>query len=1021
MTMLPANRMPSNWAGCALAMVLAVVGHARAAQNYARDPSFEDGTATMAGGARLVAPGRTGARAARIERATETETPSVVLPAIPLRAGRYRLSAWLRGRITRGADRNFSVELNAVWLDADGREIGRSRGPSASGALPVWEYREAVVAGPDGARECRLEFGFTGAVVGFCEIDDIFLDSSVEEGTGREIPRVVCRPSGPIVAIGEPHSLSVALPASLGRAAKVLCRTLVRDSLGNPVGEGQAGGEIPATWRTVVPVPLSIPDERRLAGEWLSAETEILDAASREVIAAGSCGLLLLDRPTDFRPKPDSPFALLVGHPYTKRWLGARWDRPNLCNARLLEVAQRYGVSRMPLLEAPHERIEEPGVAEAFRQTVTEYVRENARYLDYLQVGNEPPLFRPGVTERYVKCLRIAYEAAKAEKPAIQIASAGITGLDIDEEMVARMLAAGAARYCDLIDIHTYLSLGEMDRIVGKVRQQMAERGVDKPLILTEVTANLGSPIPERAKAGHVYQRYAIALSHGVRQIYWFVLHWVNDLPGGFGYCGLLDAGTHAPWPAAAAYARLAAVLEDRPFEARLGTESPGAWVYAFKGPQDRAVVAWADRNGLAVRLEGEAPRVAVYDVNGRLLVQETKGEWMCELTDEPILIHGGQARVSVVEIPATGQSMAARGARVSVPLPGLAPVPPPRLACGFSMVSSEAEEAALAVAPDAALGRTEAWFAGESLLRRAVLTVVDPLELTVTPAFVAARPAFRVTVRNCGGETVSGEVRVASPFTRHFRPEILDGSFADLRTGESRDVVLPVDGPCDPLHGATVRATATTTGGARAEWTRRISFLAAPRWRNNAWSDARPIRIGPLAVARRDAPGSDPDRPGDLSAVAAVAWDETSLRLLVEVADDVHRNDRQDGSIWDGDSIQIGIAKAPGREGADHCEISVGLGASGPQAWVHRSFPGCPTGPAVFPAAVRREGTRTLYEVAIPWSSLGLRDAQAGMWLGLGLVLNEADEGPRGWLGWHAGIATDKNPALYGQIVLTE
>ena len=70
---------------------------------------------------------------------------------------------------------------------------------------------------------------------------------------------------------------------------------------------------------------------------------------------------------------------------------------------------------------------------------------------------------------------------------------------------------------------------------------------------------------------------------------------------------------------------------------------------------------------------------------------------------------------------------------------------------------------------------------------------------------------------------------------------------------------------------------------------------------------------------------------------------------------------------------------------------------------------------------AVRRKGTATTYELAIPWQILGIKDAKVGKWLGLGLVVNESDDGKRGWLGWHQGIATDKNPALYGQVVLGE
>ncbi len=974
--------------------------------------SFEQGTPALSQGASLIAEGRTGSHALRIERATEREKPTAALPEVPASAGRYLLSGWFRGRVTRGADQNFSVELNVAWLDAQGQVAGGSRGPFVSGALPVWTYREAVVKAPAGTVSARLTFGFTGAVVGYCELDDVCLTPAADATMAGPVPLVECSPVGSILALGEPHAMTVTLPATLGRAEPVSCRATVRDSLGRMVGQGVATGEIPATWRQIVQVPLQIPAEAALAGEWLEATVEVVAASDERPRAQGSCGLLVLARPTDFRRKPDSPFALLVGHPYTKRWLGARWDRPNLCNERELELAQRYGVCRMPLLDVPHERIDEPGVAEEFRQQVTDYVRTNALYLDYLQVGNEPPLFRPGVTERYVKTLRIAYEAAKAVKPSIQIATAGITGLDIDEEMVARMLDAGAAPYCDMIDIHTYLSLAEMDRIIGKIRRQMAERGVTKPLILTEVTANLGSPIPERAKAGHVYQRYAIALSHDIRQMYWFVMQWVNAAPGGFRYCGLIDSANHAPWPAAAAYARLTSVLEDRPFEARL--EAPGAWVYTFHGKAGRAVVAWSERPGVFVTLAGVG-EVTVYDVAGRQFARRQVGSARIELTDEPVLIDAGTGSVAVVTDEPSGTLAVARGSecRLGFTLPNAET----RAVNGLSVALPT-----LRVAPDAPLGKTEAWISGSAdgwVLRRASLTVTDPLELTVQPAFVAGRPVFRATVQNRSDQPVSGTVTVVSPFTRSIRPEALTAEFADLPAGASRELTLPVQAVCDPENGVPVHAEAVTSGGAKAEWERQVSFLPAPRRGTGEWPSVRPIQVGPLGADRRDAPGSDPGTPGDLSATGAVTWDDGALHLLVEVTDETHRNERQDGSLWDGDSIQLGIARDPGCEGADYAEISVGLGKAGPQAWIHRNFAGCPTGPGSFPVAVRREGTTTIYDVAIPWKLLGIKQAKVGDWLGLGLVVNEDDGGGRGWLGWHAGIATDKNPALYGQIVL--
>jgi hypothetical protein len=993
----------------------------QAVPNLVPDGSFEQDKATLTPGTSLVDPGRTGGKALRIERASERETPTATLPAAPAKPGRHLLSAWFQGRVTRGADQNFSVEVRAVWLDADGNVAGKSRGPFANGPLPAWDYRQCVVKAPEGTAAVQVEIGFTGGVTGYYDIDDMCLTLAADENASRAVPIVDCRPASSILALGEPYGLKVTLPATLGRARKVICRATLGDSLGRVVGKGEAPSEIPATWRTIAEIPLQIPDAKDASGEWLSATVDVVDAESGERVAEGECGVLILPRPTDFERKPDSPFAMLVGHPYTKRWLGARWDRPNLCNERLLEVAKRYGISRMPMMGAPHERIDEPGVAEEYRQNVTDYVRENARYLDYMQIGNEPPLFRPGVTERYVKTLRIAYEAAKAVKPSIQIATAGITGLDIDEEMVARMLDAGAAKYCDMIDIHTYLSLSEMDRITGKIRRQMAERGVGKPLILTEVTAHLGSPIPERDKAGHVYQRYAIALGHGVKQIYWFVLHWVNAAPGGFRYCGLIDSANHAPWPAAAAYARMTSVLEGKPFEARLGQDIPGAWVYTFKGTNGRGVVAWSDEPGVFVRITG-AKGMTIYDVFGRELSQAGGDAYVLELTDEPILVDAGSGEVTVTKGAATGALAVARGGENRLALAGFPGKPMARVLQGVAADMGNGA-VVLRADPTAPLGKTEAWFCGQAKagwqLRRASLTIADPLELTVRPAFVSGKPAFRATVRNRSTEKVSGTVTVLSPFTQDVRPEPLQASFADLPGGQSRELVLPVHAACDPLYETEVQAWATTTGGARANWSRRVCFLAAPRW-SGAWGDARPIQIGPLGAARRDAPGSNPDVPGDLSATGGVAWDDTALHLLVVVTEDTHRNERQDGSLWDGDSIQLGIAADPGREGVEHCEISVGLGQAGPQAWIHQNFSGKPTGPGGFPVAVRREGTTTTYDVPIPWNVLGLKP-KPGDWLGLGLVVNESDDGKRGWLGWHQGIATDKNAALYGQIVLTE
>lgn len=75
---------------------------------------------------------------------------------------------------------------------------------------------------------------------------------------------------------------------------------------------------------------------------------------------------------------------------------------------------------------------------------------------------------------------------------------------------------------------------------------------------------------------------------------------------------------------------------------------------------------------------------------------------------------------------------------------------------------------------------------------------------------------------------------------------------------------------------------------------------------------------------------------------------------------------------------------------------------------------------PARFPFAIVRVGKETRYEAAIPWKSLPRMHPEAGCRPALALVVNEGDGGGRGRLGWQAGIAADKDPALFGQVTLT-
>lgn len=1023
-------------------------------RNTVEDSSFEGAKWRLEKGAERIEPGRTGESAVRIRRKTEKEDPRCVGKAAGVSQGMWLLSGWFRSNATVGADRNFSAEVNVAWLDSAGKKLGRSRGLYINGVHPVWEYQQTDVVAPAGSASAEITFRFTGPIVGTCELDDLVL-SQGGSGDATHPEAAVQVKLSPKQSIFDPREqpvVRVELRSARKQELPVRCQVEVFDSLGTLLGRGTASGTVPKTWRNIVEVPIRGLREGETSsflpvGEWLEARATVLHSQGnrdREV-GADRCGLLVWPRPTDYSLRPDSRFAFLVGHPYTKRWLGARWERPNLCNERRLELAGRYGVTCMPMCPVPLDRIDEPGVAEELEKKVEDYVRRHAPFLAYLQVGNEPPIFRPGVARQYVKCLRIAATAARRAKPGIKIAAAGITGLNVDEDMVAKMLDAGAAPYCDLIDIHTYLPLKTMDRLIGKVKGQMRERGVDKPLIITEVTANLGSPLPEREKASHVVQRHAIAFAHGIAQFYWFVMHGISPAPGHWDYCGVINIHNRAPWPAAAVYARLARELEGVPF---LERERRGSgWSFTFDDRREKVFIAWSDDDKGLLALRGASGPVRIYDINAREYALNAGPSFVVSLTREPlIIITPGSARAELVaetEALRPCVSTVARGGGtldVQVQTAALAPYVSsqpfslrPILPRGLR-VGIRSGDVQLAVEPGTPLGLVVPSFVQQvggldTAFLRLSLTVTEPFAVALRPIpEEAGTGQVDLIVRNLSSQPLSGTAEVRSPITSGPRPACHRVSFTDLAPESVETYRLSLSGVADPLASLPFELTVTTDSGATAAWQRDLVFTPAHHFGTavkvdgdlTEWSQW-PIVINGISGARRDPEGSDGDDPNDISARAAMQWDSKFLYIAVRITDDVHHNEQQDGTLWDGDSIQLGITSEPGVQSAPHCEYTIGLGSGGVQAWATRNFTGKVTGPVKFPVAVVRRDVHTCYELAIPWRELPGLKPEAGTWLGFGLVLNEDDGGGRGWLGWHHGIATDKSPALYGQATLVK
>jgi hypothetical protein len=163
------------------------------------------------------------------------------------------------------------------------------------------------------------------------------------------------------------------------------------------------------------------------------------------------------------------------------------------------------------------------------------------------------------------------------------------------------------------------------------------------------------------------------------------------------------------------------------------------------------------------------------------------------------------------------------------------------------------------------------------------------------------------------------------------------------------------------------------------------------------------------------------------------LCWDEKYLYLGMSVKDKYHRPAANVASLWSGDSLQIGISvdKAAmirsnndGIQETAYAEIGV-MPVAGNNSWVwasmNRTLMELHNQVPELLNHSKHENGMTEYRIAIPWRSLNIKTPMPGTALRLSILVNDRDEGERHWLEWYSGIASGKDPAMYGSMVLVK
>ncbi len=185
----------------------------------------------------------------------------------------------------------------------------------------------------------------------------------------------------------------------------------------------------------------------------------------------------------------------------------------------------------------------------------------------------------------YLKMLRTAYAAIKAERPDVTVVGGATAGVPLP--YFEKLFAAGALNYLDVVSVHPYRSSSPPEGLevqIATLQALMAKYGAVKPVWVTEMGWPLHDSqapgdlaIDETVQAQFLVRAFALFASAGVPRAYWYEMRDDSaDPPMGL----VLNNSGYTARQAHAAIKTLNAQLRTARFAAR---EQTAANVYSLR------------------------------------------------------------------------------------------------------------------------------------------------------------------------------------------------------------------------------------------------------------------------------------------------------------------------------------------------------------------------------------------------------------------------------------------------------
>lgn len=705
-----------------------------------------------------------------------------------------------------------------------------------------------------------------------------------------------------------------------------------------------------------------------------------------------------------------------------------------------------------------------------FVRTIVDRYKDD---IQYWEIWNEPDLpysWKAGPAA-FVNILKTAYPAAKQANPRCKIVAMALSGGY--HSFLKGVLANGGGAYFDIYSDHTYVCGEALKGRLGNIRSLFREYGSEKPIWVTETGYNSciekkpgESQEQEDARwrealkeqADYIVKEHVESLAEGVERIFLYQASRVGNRYVHENY-GLLDE-TGQPLPAAVAYHLMVSKLTGATYlsELKYGRE---VIAYAFLKGQETVVCLWSEKDESILLNTGGAP-IRVTDVSGRQReISITGGAVDLMIGRSPLFVEGINPELVRLKrefsfpsrnVPLVPGQEARMPLRLSNPLKddldieiSLWATPGCTANTTISRLHLKANEISeipviVRLDPSAPPGKYQVTARAnygkgfgrlESLLG---INPLPPLMMTAQPKWLDASGVLglELAVSNQSPEAWSGKVMAQADFKAQLSPAVLE--FSKLQAGGSAKFPLMLALKDAPTDFSNLVLLGQLGGAASVKQVEPMRFLPCRKVSKlpvmngsvdtaTAWVNLNRTEqyIKLLLGKTGDWHGMD-----DLSAKVIALWDETSLYLTVSVRDDVHCQPYagRGSTLFDGDSIQFSIDTLNNKSinyDNDDYEIVMCLTKNGPEMDVFAAPLAGASLPADSKLAIRKSGNGLIYEISIPWNSLGVTP-ELGRRLGFSLLINDNDgEGRKGFLQWTGGIGGRKNPTQFGALVLVD